>query len=509
MVLHYRETDPVSGRWTANTSGVPLSSFQGDENIYTLNQAIAAVAATVTPSRTVSSITQSGNDLTFHMSDSTMEGPFTIEPATFLDRGTWAPSTAYSVNDTFSINGTLYRVIFAHTSALTFSAGANDGLGHNYYSAMLSAPGSGLPTGGATAQVLQKSSGTDFATTWGYKLPTGGATYQVLLKQSSTNQDANWTTLNALHVSFLPSTASGLTSTNVADALEEIEGNITGAGIALSSLSDVNVTEGAGIDGYTLTWNNATSKWVAGATPNNLAGMTDVNVTEGAGIDGFFLQWNNSTGKWIAAASSTSLAGLADVNVTEGSGIHGYFLKWNNGTSKWIASTVPLSGLSDVNVTEGSGIHGYCLKWNNSTSKWIAGALGSIATFPETTTAQYLANTSGKALSTDKVWAAADLVSLTDASTVALDMSTFINGTVTLGGNRTLGNPSNTKNGQTGVIEIKQDGTGSRTLAYSSNWKFAGGTAPTLTTAASARDLLFYQVISSTVIYGTLVKDVK
>lgn len=135
--------------------------------------------------------------------------------------------------------------------------------------------------------------------------------------------------------------------------------------------------------------------------------------------------------------------------------------------------------------------------------------LGSIATFAEGTTAEFRANTSGKALSTDKVWAAADYVSLTDAATVAVDMSTFVNATVTLGGNRTLGAPSNTKNGQCGLIEIKQDGTGSRTLAYNSAWKFAGGSAPVLTTTASARDLLFYQVISSSVIYATLIRDVK
>ena len=116
---------------------------------------------------------------------------------------------------------------------------------------------------------------------------------------------------------------------------------------------------------------------------------------------------------------------------------------------------------------------------------------------------------STKAVAPDVLWSEADVVTLTDAATVALDLATFINGTVTLAGIRTLGNPSNTKNGQSGLIEIKQDATGSRTLAYSANWKFAGGTAPVLTTTASARDLLFYQVISSTVIYGTLVKDVK
>jgi hypothetical protein len=125
------------------------------------------------------------------------------------------------------------------------------------------------------------------------------------------------------------------------------------------------------------------------------------------------------------------------------------------------------------------------------------------------TTAQYLANTINKVLTTDKIWASAAEVTLTDASTIALDMSTFINGVVTLGGNRTLGNPSNTINGKSGYIRLIQDGSGSRTLAYSGNWKFAGGTAPVLTTTLNAVDILFYQIVSSTFIYGTLVKDVK
>jgi hypothetical protein len=132
--------------------------------------------------------------------------------------------------------------------------------------------------------------------------------------------------------------------------------------------------------------------------------------------------------------------------------------------------------------------------------------LGSIATFPETTSAQFLANTSGKALSTDKVWSAADTVALTDAATIALDLSSGVNFSVTLGGNRTLGNPTNTKNGQSGVIYVTQDGT--RTLGYGGNWKFSGGAAPALSTT-SATDMLFYQVKSGTFIFGTLIRDVK
>ena len=134
--------------------------------------------------------------------------------------------------------------------------------------------------------------------------------------------------------------------------------------------------------------------------------------------------------------------------------------------------------------------------------------LGTASIIDETTTAQFLANTADKALSTDQVWASAVAVGLSDAATIALDMGTFINGTVTLGGNRTLGNPTNPKVGQSGWIAITQDGTGSRTLAYGTNWEFASGAAPVLSTVASTKDVLFYTVLSATSIFGNLVRGV-
>lgn len=134
--------------------------------------------------------------------------------------------------------------------------------------------------------------------------------------------------------------------------------------------------------------------------------------------------------------------------------------------------------------------------------------LGTVALLATVTTAQYLANTASKALSTDQVWAAGAHVALTDAATVAVDMSLGINFSLTIGGNRTLGNPTNPKVSQCGVIVITQDGTGSRTLAYGTNWEFAGGTAPVLSTAAGTKDLLHYEVLSATSIFATLVKAV-
>jgi hypothetical protein len=124
------------------------------------------------------------------------------------------------------------------------------------------------------------------------------------------------------------------------------------------------------------------------------------------------------------------------------------------------------------------------------------------------TAANFRANANAKLLSTTNVWASSAEVVLTDAATIAVDMSTFINARVTLTDNRTLGQPSNTKVGQSGVISIIQDATGSRTLAYHADWKFAGGTDPVLTTTANARDLLFYQVIAANVVFASLVKAI-
>jgi len=99
-------------------------------------------------------------------------------------------------------------------------------------------------------------------------------------------------------------------------------------------------------------------------------------------------------------------------------------------------------------------------------------------------------------------------VALTDGSSVAVDLSLGNNFTLTLAGNRTLAAPTNVTAGQSGVIVVTQDGTGSRTLAYNSVYKFAAGTAPTLTTTASAVDVLAYYVESSTRITVTSLLNV-
>ena len=102
-----------------------------------------------------------------------------------------------------------------------------------------------------------------------------------------------------------------------------------------------------------------------------------------------------------------------------------------------------------------------------------------------------------------------EVTALTDATSIATNLALSNNFSVTLAGNRTLANPSNTVAGQSGSIFITQDGTGSRTLAMGSNFKFAGGTAPTLSTTAAAVDRLDYVVAAATKIHAVVSLDVK
>jgi len=105
--------------------------------------------------------------------------------------------------------------------------------------------------------------------------------------------------------------------------------------------------------------------------------------------------------------------------------------------------------------------------------------------------------------------AAANITALSDGATITIDMATACHHSVTLGGNRTFAAPSNQVVGQAGSIFITQDGTGSRTASFNSAFKFVGGTAPTLTTTASATDRIDYIIKSSNVIHCAVSLDVK
>lgn len=80
---------------------------------------------------------------------------------------------------------------------------------------------------------------------------------------------------------------------------------------------------------------------------------------------------------------------------------------------------------------------------------------------------------------------------LTDGATVTFNLATCNQGRVILGGNRTLDFTNETQAlGQTIRFVACQDGTGSRTITWDSAIRWAGGSAPTLTTTANRCDVI-------------------
>ena len=120
------------------------------------------------------------------------------------------------------------------------------------------------------------------------------------------------------------------------------------------------------------------------------------------------------------------------------------------------------------------------------------------------------ANTSatlGKRIRMDGA-AVADIVSLTDGANISVDFNAGQNFAVQLTDNRTLENATNCVPGQTGSIFVIQDGDGSRTLSFGTNYKFPGGTAPTLSTGASACDRIDYITFTSTNLHAVATLNV-
>jgi hypothetical protein len=100
----------------------------------------------------------------------------------------------------------------------------------------------------------------------------------------------------------------------------------------------------------------------------------------------------------------------------------------------------------------------------------------------------------------------AKVQTLTDGATISWDVDNGYTATVTLAGNRTLAAITNLEDGDTAILRVVQDATGSRTLSYAAggNFRWSGGT-PVLSTAANAVDILSFVKIGGST-YGSIGK---
>ncbi len=97
----------------------------------------------------------------------------------------------------------------------------------------------------------------------------------------------------------------------------------------------------------------------------------------------------------------------------------------------------------------------------------------------------------GQATTVEQGAVAPAVVMLTDAATIAVDASLGNDFRVTIGGNRTMGSPSNPVDGQEMIFQVTQGAGGSAVITWDSGYEFSAGLPqPTLSTTAGQTDLL-------------------
>ena len=245
--------------------------------------------------------------------------------------------------------------------------------------------------------------------------------------------------------------------------------------------------------------------------------MSELRVTNIVGEDGVssptFTRGINVTGVITATTLNQVVSGIITATTFDGNlqgNVNGNVT--GNATSATVANGLGASAsVSTSGIVTASSFVGP-LTGNADTATSATSATSATNLTGAGSTAAVLGiNTSG--LNNTKLYlsgnAAAEIVTLADGANITPDFTTANNFEVTLAGNRTLNNPTGVTTGQSGVIFVKQDSSGSRTLGVQTHWQFAGGTAPTFTTTANAVDVIGYVVYGPYNIACTTTSDVK
>jgi hypothetical protein len=136
-----------------------------------------------------------------------------------------------------------------------------------------------------------------------------------------------------------------------------------------------------------------------------------------------------------------------------------------------------------------------------SRRKVVTGTVGAAAAGVAGTVLTGAVASPASATTTEPGALAPAVVNLTDAATIAVDASLGNDFRVTIGGNRTMGNPANAANGQQIIFQITQGSGAPFTVTWGSGYEFSADLPqPSLSTTAGQTDLFgfIYNAVKGT-----------
>ena len=153
--------------------------------------------------------------------------------------------------------------------------------------------------------------------------------------------------------------------------------------------------------------------------------------------------------------------------------------------------TIGDAGAEDTKIVFDGNAQDFYIALDDSADDLIIGKGSTVGTTPAISIDENLISTFGAAAvgKTD--------TDTSNTGTVDLDFNVNQNFVLTLTGNITSLTASNENVGQSGFIVFIQDGTGSRTVSLHGDYETAGGAGLTLSSAASATDIVPYVVAAS------------
>ena len=151
------------------------------------------------------------------------------------------------------------------------------------------------------------------------------------------------------------------------------------------------------------------------------------------------------------------------------------------------AVTIGDGATEDTKIVFNGNAQDYYIGLDDSADDLVVGLGSAVGTTPAFSIDENQLTTFGKA-----AIGATQTASISGNQT--LNFQSYQNFILTFTGNVTLDNPTTETVGQSGIIVIIQDGTGSRTLSLGTDYETAGGSGLTIYTAASAVDIIPYFV---------------